>query len=70
MLYESNVQVTVLAVQRQWKDRNFSYFVLASENDGRREKLPPFFSPPEGTRDFEKEKDREMRMKNKQQKIS
>ena len=61
------MQVTVLAVQRQWKDRNFPDFVLASEKDGRRENLPPFFSPPEGTRDFEKEKDREMRMKNKQQ---
>lgn len=62
-----NREVTVIAVQRRWKQRNYPDLVLTSEREGTRDHVPPFFSPPEGTQDYEK--DREIKQRKIKQKI-
>ena len=49
-------QVFVVPMQRRWRNRNHVQLVL-NTNDRQRSDIPPFFSPPEGTKEFRVEKD-------------
>jgi len=58
-------QAQVTPMQRRWRDKNYPELVLAV---GRyRDDLPPFLSPPEGTREADDDREREQRMRANQQ---
>lgn len=59
-------EVEVELRQRRWRNRNYPEFVMTNSRS-RRDTLPPFSSPPEGTADFEDMKDEEQKKRQKKE---
>ena len=51
----NNKEVTVVPRHRRWKNQHLPDFVLV-DGRGQRDFIPPFFGPPEGVTDFEKDR--------------
>merc|ERR1719220_3189276 len=67
-------EVRVVAMQRRWRDKNHPELVLVTgrpnyrgEDMWRRDDLPPFVAPPEGTREADEERERANRARVNQQ---
>ena len=60
--------VTVVPTQRRWRDKNFPDLVLTVAGMRTRTNLPPFFSPPAGTKDFRMEQEKKIYAKHRSEK--